>query len=397
MSEQQKDRKLVPQLRFKGFNDPWEQRKLGSCLNLLKDGTHGTHQEADGPYLLSAKNIKNGKVIFDKSDRHISFDDYNQIFHNYELLPNDVLLTIVGSIGETAQVPEDIPPIAFQRSVAVLRGKNNLLNSYLLDYLRTENVQNQLRQFTSISAQPGIYLADLAEIKIAVPASDEQRRISAFFKTLDDLIAACERKVELLKKRKRYYLQQIFSQRLRFKGFTQPWQERKLKEVALIVMGQSPKGENYTLNHDDPILVQGNADLVNGWVKPRIHTKEVTKEAMPGDLIFTVRAPVGEVGKTSYKVVLGRGVAAIRGNDFIFQVLLNARNEKLWSRISSGSTFDSISSTELENFTFFLPEYNEQVAIGLFLQELDAISSLNDRKINLYQYVKKFYLQALFR
>ena len=86
-------------------------------------------------------------------------------------------------------------------------------------------------------------------------------------------------------------------------------------------MGQSPNGENYTTNPNDTILVQGNADMKNGWVLPRVYTTQITKKAGIGDLIFSVRAPVGEVGKTQYDVVIGRGVAAINGSEFIFQTL----------------------------------------------------------------------------
>ncbi|MBT8927691.1 restriction endonuclease subunit S, partial [Lactobacillus delbrueckii subsp. bulgaricus] len=109
----------VPELRFAGFADDWEERKLGNELTLLKDGTHGTHQNVlEGPLLLSAKNIKNGKIIIDEiTDRKISVEEYNSIHKNFSLEKGDVLLTIVGSIGETAIIENPIG-ITFQRSVA---------------------------------------------------------------------------------------------------------------------------------------------------------------------------------------------------------------------------------------------------------------------------------------
>lgn len=82
-------------------------------------------------------------------------------------------------------------------------------------------------------------------------------------------------------------------------------------DIAKITMGQSPSSKNYTNNPDDHILVQGNADINNGWVFPRVWTTQVTKQAKKGELLLSVRAPVGNIGKTNYDVVLGRGVAGV--------------------------------------------------------------------------------------
>ena len=117
---------MYPKLRFKGFDDAWEQRKLYELLDLLKDGTHGTHKDVEcGPLLLSAKNIKQGKIIWDESDRRISRSDFNSIHAKYKLKEKDVLLTIVGSIGETA-ILRECKDITFQRSVAILRTNNKV-------------------------------------------------------------------------------------------------------------------------------------------------------------------------------------------------------------------------------------------------------------------------------
>lgn len=96
--------------------------------------------------------------------------------------------------------------------------------------------------------------------------------------------------------------------KIRFKKYNDVWENVKLTEKAPIVMGQSPDSKNYTDNPNDYILVQGNADMKNGRVVPRVWTTQVTKLAEKGDLILSVRAPVGDIGKTDYTVVLGRGV-----------------------------------------------------------------------------------------
>ena len=167
----------------------WEQRKLISCLSLLKDGTHGTHKDyPSGPLLLSAKNIKNGRVYYDETDRRISYKDFEKIHRNFKLQIGDILLTIVGSIGETALLKDSFE-ITFQRSVAFLRAKDNILPEFLMTEFNTDRFRNELEDRKSTSAQPGIYLGDLGEIPVFVSKnSAEQRRVGSYFESLDHLI-----------------------------------------------------------------------------------------------------------------------------------------------------------------------------------------------------------------
>ena len=201
----------IPEVRFKGFSDDWEQRKLYELLDLLKDGTHGTHKDVEcGPLLLSAKNIKQGKIIWDESDRRISRSDFNSIHAKYKLKEKDVLLTIVGSIGETA-ILRECKDITFQRSVAILRTNNKVLPEFLYTEIQTTAFQNELNNRKSTSAQPGIYLNDLKEIFINLPANkEEQLKIGAYFEQLDNLITLHQRKLDKLKNIKKALLEKMF-------------------------------------------------------------------------------------------------------------------------------------------------------------------------------------------
>lgn len=183
---------------------------------------------------------------------------------------------------------------------------------------------------------------------------------------------------------------------IRFSGFTDSWEQHKLGEVVDIIMGQSPNGENYTENPDDHILVQGNADIKNGWVVPRVWTTQVTKSAAKGDIILSVRAPVGDVGKTQYDVVLGRGVAGIKGNGFVFQLLNKMKSDGFWTRYSTGSTFESINSNDLKEAPISIPEEAEQTKIGEFLKQLDEIIALHQSKLEKFVNLKKAMLQKMF-
>lgn len=159
------------------------------------------------------------------------------------------------------------------------------------------------------------------------------------------------------------------------------WEQRKLGDIAPVTMGQSPNGACYTDNPNDAVLVQGNADLKDGWVFPRVWTTEITKTAKAGDLIMSVRAPVGAMGKTAYDVVLGRGVAGIAGNEFLFQALSKKEAEGYWSTVSAGSTFDSINGDELRNTPVDYPRSKqEREAVGSCLSRIDCLITLHQRE-----------------
>ncbi|HEP7534269.1 TPA: restriction endonuclease subunit S [Streptococcus pyogenes] len=182
----------------------------------------------------------------------------------------------------------------------------------------------------------------------------------------------------------------------RFDGFEGEWEEKELGDIVQITMGQSPSSQNYTTNPSDYILVQGNADIKNGYVFPRVWTTQITKQADKGDIILSVRAPVGDVGKTNYHVIIGRGVAAIKGNEFIFQILKYLKEIGYWKRISTGSTFDSISSSNIKYAKIQIPSLPEQEAIGELFQTVDQLIQLQDQKLATLKEQKQTFLRKMF-
>ena len=183
---------------------------------------------------------------------------------------------------------------------------------------------------------------------------------------------------------------------IRFKGFSDTWEQRKLGDVVQITMGQSPDGSTYSDEPSDYILVQGNADLQNGWVCPRIWTTQITKKADAGDLIMSVRAPAGAMGKTAYNAVIGRGVAAIKGNEFIYQLLVKMDADGFWKTLSCGSTFESLNSDNIKNAEVKIPTTAEQIKIGGYFQQLDNLITLHQRKFEKLTNVKKSMLEKMF-
>ena len=167
-------------------------------------------------------------------------------------------------------------------------------------------------------------------------------------------------------------------------------------DVVQITMGQSPDGSTYSDEPSDYILVQGNADLQNGWVCPRIWTTQITKKADAGDLIMSVRAPAGAMGKTAYNAVIGRGVAAIKGNEFIYQLLVKMNADGFWKTLSCGSTFESLNSDNIKNAEVKIPTTAEQIKIGDYFQQFDNLITLHQRKYNKLLNVKKSMLEKMF-
>jgi type I restriction enzyme S subunit len=145
----------------------------------IKDGTHGSYERLDiGQPLLSAKNIKNGKVVINDDESKISNDDHESIIKPQSFRKGDILFTTVGTIGEAAILEND--DLAFQRSVASIRPKKNIYNKYLYWSLKNIDILNQINRKIKTTAQSGFYLGDLGRLLIYDYEYSKQIRISNF-------------------------------------------------------------------------------------------------------------------------------------------------------------------------------------------------------------------------
>lgn len=167
-------------------------------------------------------------------------------------------------------------------------------------------------------------------------------------------------------------------------------------EVAKVTMGQSPSSKNYTDNPNDYVLVQGNADLKSNEISPRVWTKEVTKQVHKGEFIMTVRAPVGYLATANMDAVIGRGVAAIDGNKYLYYLLQTKLLDKTWEKLSSGSTFESISSNDIKNLEIKVTETEEEKLIAKLMDTVTYFVTLQQRKLNQLKRLKRAMLQQLF-
>ncbi|MBE9890843.1 restriction endonuclease subunit S [Enterococcus faecium] len=386
----------LPEIRFPEFTDEWEQVKLKDVATVF-DGTHQTPKYTEsGVKFVSVENIKTLET-----EKYISQEAYDSEYSKKQAEKGDVLMTRIGDIG-TAKVIETDEPLAYYVTLALLK-PNEIDSSFLAWLISSPEVQRNIWKRTLHIAFPKkINLGEINQIEMNVPSLEEQTKIGTFFKQIDNTITLHQRKLDLLKETKKGFLQKMFPKNgakvpeVRFPGFTDDWEQRKLGEIVQITMGQSPNSENYTENPEDYILVQGNADMKNNRVVPRVWTTQITKQAEKGDLILSVRAPVGDIGKTEYDVVLGRGVAAIKGNDFIFQQLGKMKESGYWNRFSTGSTFESINSNDIREALITIPTGEEQQKIGTFFKQLDDTIALQQRKLDLLKETKKGFLQKMF-
>ena len=390
----------VPEIRFAGFTDPWEQRKLGDVATIVGGGTPSTNNDAywDGDIDWYSPAELGEQVYADRSARRITQAGYDSC--SATLLPagKTILFTSRAGIGNTA---------ILRRSACTNQGFQSLVMNDDIDVYFIYSMTDRIKKFAEQKASGSTFLEisgkGLAAGEFAFPSKDEQTAIGSMFKQLDHLITLHQRKYDKLCAVKKSMLDKIFPKpgevepEIRFAGFTDPWEQRKLGEIAPVTMGQSPNGACYTDNPNDVVLVQGNADLKDGWVSPRVWTTEITKTAKSGDLIMSVRAPVGAMGKTAYDVVLGRGVAGIVGNEFLFQALSKKEAEGYWSTVSAGSTFDSINGDELRSTPIDCPRSETECeAIGNCLSKVDHLITLHQRELNLLKNTKKSLLDKMF-
>lgn len=381
MTEERK----APSIRFKEFSgDVWKKRKLEEVADRFDNLR----------IPVSANKRKSGSIPYYGANGIQDYVDGYTHDGEYILIAED-----------GANDLKDYPikyvngKVWVNNHAHVVQGRSKMVDTKFLAFAMK---QINIKPYLVGGGRAKLNADIMMKLPLKFPTLPEQRAIGSFFQELDQLITLQQRKLEKSRRIKKSMLQKMFPEKeqtvpaIRFKEFLDDvWKKRKLEEVAEITMGQSPNSENYTDNPSDYILVQGNADMKDGKVFPRVWTTQVTKQGKEGDLILSVRAPVGDIGKTDYNVVLGRGVAAIRGNEFIFQTLSKMKQNGYWNNLSTGSTFESINSNDIKSATIPLPSPPEQKVIGSFFQDLDKFIALQQRRLDKLQNMKKALLEQM--
>ncbi|MCO4322328.1 restriction endonuclease subunit S [Aliidiomarina quisquiliarum] len=201
----------------KPFEGEWEEVKLGQITEFIKDGTHGTHKRYEtGVPMLSAANItKNHKICFEGAP-FISEVDYQKIHAKYEISVGDILLTVVGTLGRVAIV-EKKERFTLQRSVAIIRASDGVDNRFLMQLFSSNDFNHLLVRKSNSTAQAGVYLGELAKIKILLPAIEEQEKIASVLVNADQETELLEQQLADLKQEKKALMQQLLTGKKRVK------------------------------------------------------------------------------------------------------------------------------------------------------------------------------------
>ena len=394
--------KNKPRIRFKGFAEDWEQRKLNEFLSVsnLKN-TENKYNKKDVLSVSGDYGIVNQIEFQGRSFAGVSVSNYGVVEKGDIVYTKSPLKLNPYGIIKTNRINNGIVSTLY----AIYKTKENCDSKFIEHYFNLDSRLNQyLKPLVNKGAKNDMKVSSENALvgEVCFPQITEQAMIADLLDRLDIYITLHQRKLEKLKLAKKALLQKLFPKNgsqfpeIRFKGFTDAWEQRKLSDITEIVMGQSPSSKNYTDNPNDNILVQGNADLKDGKVVPRLWTKEITKTIDKDGIILTVRAPVGDVARTDYKVVLGRGVAGIKGNDYIYQFLQKLQNNRYWVSLSSGSTFESINSNDIKDLIIDIPSVEEQTKISMLLNNVNSIITLHQRKLDKLQDMKKGLLQKMF-
>lgn len=238
---------------------------------------------------------------------------------------------------------------------------------YALEAARLNDVKNR-------NDLPLVTQATVHDVRMLWPRDlDEQRAIASALDDAGSVVVAIEQLIAKKRAIKQGMMQQLFTGKTRLPGFTDEWTEVKLEEIATVNMGQSPVGSSYNASGRGLPLVQGNADIRDRRTIDRIWTTHPTKRCRAGDVVLTVRAPVGFTAVASKDACVGRGVCSINApgdNRFLYQALVYS--EPAWSVYEQGSTFTAVNSNEVRSFVLPWPnDQAERSAIATVLDDAD--------------------------
>ena len=405
------DKKNVPKIRFPGFTEPWEQRKLPEFVSFFNGLTYTPDDvQETGTLVLRSSNVKNGEIV-DAENVYVS----DEVVTSENVKEGDIIVVVRNGsralIGKHAQIKASMPNTVIGAFMSGIRSEHSSFVNALLDTSAFENeiAKNMGATINQITG----YM--FSKMEFMIPSGEEQDKIGAYFKQLDHLITLHQRKLEHVKKMKKSMLQKMFPKKnqlypeVRFPGFTDAWEQRKLGELVKEGILEAPLDGNHGEKHptsdeyvDSGIPFLMASDIHNGEVN--IYScKYITKEraerldkgfARNGDVLLTHKATIGETAilsnlMTEYAMLtpqvtyyrikneerLNREYLYSFFNSLDFQTELKTK--------AAQSTRPYIGITAQQNLKIILPaEIDEQIRIGLYFRNLDHLITLHQRKQN---------------
>jgi len=328
--------------------------------------------EGEGTRAFRSANVREGYVE-DKNWVYIS-DEGNQKNKKSILQADDILVVRTGYPGTACIVP---PKYAGSNCIDVIFARPDqakVTSKYLCAFTNSEHGRRQVLDGQGGLAQQHFNVGSYKNLLLPLPPLPEQKKIAEILSTWDRAIEVVERLIENSQAQKKALMQQLLTGKKRLPGFDGEWETKTLSQIALIIMGSSPKSTAYNDKKFGLPLLQGNADIKNRVSAPRTYTSQITKECLEKDILLSVRAPVGEVSRSIHNACIGRGISAIRAKEnavqkYLYQWLLYF--EPKWAKLSQGSTFEAVNSNDIKSLKISVPSKGEQDKIAAVLSCAD--------------------------
>ena len=403
-----------PQIRFKGFTDDWEQRKLCNTNTFFTDGNYGEAypktsdltDSSNGIPFLTGGNLKEGK--FDLAGaNYITYKKHSELTSGH-LKEDDIVIAVRGSLGALGYVNKANVGWNINSQLAILRtDKSILLGKYLIQFLLSNTGQNQLLIRQTGSALKQLPIGTIRDINVPIISIEEQKQIGKIFYHLNNLITLHQRKLEKLKNIKKTMLEKMFPKNgsnipeIRFKGFTDAWEQRKLGKCFSERNESMPEGEliSVTINEGIKKFSElGRHDNSND-------DKTKYKKVCVGDIAYnSMRMWQGASGYSPYEGIVSPAYTVLIPSKDIDSKCLSYQFKipeiiHTFQINSQGITSDNwnLKYPALSEIQIYVStKIKEQHKIALFFNNLDNLITLHQRKLEKLQNIKKACLEKMF-
>ena len=391
-----------PKIRFKGYEEDWEQRKLGDVTELKSASRVHKGEWTDS-----------GVPFFRSSDVMAAINGTtNEKAYISEELYEKLLVTGGGSVGNPYIVPNNEPLYTKDADLLWIKNQGRFYPYFLYEYFFSPTFRIYLSSISHVGTIAHYTITQLSETPISLPDIEEQIKVGEYFESLDRLITLHQRKCEETKKLKKYMLQKMFPQNgkrvpeIRFAGFTDDWEQRKLPEFVTFFNGLTYTPDDV---EETGTLVLRSSNVKNGEIVDAdnvyVNDKVVTSEnVQEGDIIVVVRngsrALIGkhaQIKAPMPNTVIGAFMSGIRSehSSFVNALLDTSAFENEIAK-NMGATINQITGYMFSKMEFMIPSGEEQQKIGEYFQSFDDLITLHQRKYEELQKIKKFMLQNMF-
>ena len=413
-----------PQIRFAGFTDDWEQRKLGDVADVTKLAgfeftEHIVYSDEGNIIALRGLNIKNGQLILDDV-KYIDGSNFSKL-NRSKLYMDDIMFTYVGTVGEVAIIKEN-DRFYLAPNVSRIRIQSVDSPKFISHYMRTDSFyKSVIYPLIATSSQPALSMENIRKFEICLPRNrEEQDRLSEWFDELDHLITLHQRKLSKLKNIKKSMLEKMFPQNsemrpeIRFAGFTDDWEQRKLGDVADVTkLAGFEFTEHIVYSDEGNIIALRGLNIKNGqlilddvkYIDGSNFSKLNRSKLYMDDIMFTYVGTVGEVAiiKENDRFYLAPNVSRIRiqsvdSPKFISHYM---RTDSFYKSVIypliATSSQPALSMENIRKFEICLPRNREeQDRLSEWFDELDHLITLHQRKLEKLKMIKRLLLEKMF-